>query len=40
MDNNNFNTYIKNINTMNINIKNMKEYNLLNPNIGPTGYGC
>ncbi len=40
MDNIYLETYIKNLNTMINNIINNKKYNLLNPDIGPTGYGC
>jgi hypothetical protein len=40
MDNIYLETYIKNLNTMIINIINNKKINLLNPDIGPTGYGC
>jgi hypothetical protein len=40
MDNIYLEIYIKNLNIMVNNIINNKKINLLNPNIGPTGYGC
>jgi hypothetical protein len=40
MDNIYFDNYVNKINIMVKNIINNKKINLINPDIGPTGYGC